>query len=191
MNNHRALVSDHLWITKDFNSFYTSWPTWNIRRERMWPSSSILSSSAPCSTGTHTQTYNHTSILHPSYALAVNKAAKFRATAKIDKISIHSSLNFFIYCFASKRFRASLRTFLAPLVPPKRPRETISSSNLLPMSETSPLNQNEWSAREQFIVLWVGNPLTLPKFKVQSPPLSICQSMSVANFEYWNLLLTF
>ena len=34
-------------------------------------------------------------------------------------------------------------TLLAPLVPPKRSRETTSTSNL-PMSEISPLNQNQW-----------------------------------------------
>ena len=60
-----------------------------------------------------------------------------------DKISVLSSINFFIYCFASKRFRGSLRSFLASLLPPKRSRETNSTSNL-PMSEISPLNQNQW-----------------------------------------------
>lgn len=69
---------------------------------------------------------------------------------KNHKISVHSSINFFIYCFASKRFRGSLRSFLAPIIllggrilPLKRSLESTSTSNL-PMSEISPLNQNQW-----------------------------------------------
>ena len=54
----------------------------------------------------------------------------------------HSSLNFFIYCFASKRFRTSLRNLLTSLLPAKTSRENMSNSSDSPMDETSPLNHH-------------------------------------------------
>ena len=80
-------------------------------------------------------------------SLAMNNEWDIQSDGNNDQISLLSSLNFFIYCFASKRFRASLRSLLAPLIPPKRSGDTSSTSNL-PMSESSPLNQIEWYVRK-------------------------------------------
>ena len=80
-------------------------------------------------------------------SLAMNNEWDIQSDGNNDQISLLSSLNFFIYCFASKRFRASLRSLLAPLTPPKRSRDTSSTTNL-PMSESSPLNQIEWYVRK-------------------------------------------
>ena len=80
-------------------------------------------------------------------SLAMNNEWDIQSVGNNDQISLLSSLNFFIYCFASKRFRASLRSLLAPLTPPKRSRDTSSTTNL-PMSESSPLNQIEWYVRK-------------------------------------------
>ena len=103
------------------------------------------------SEGSVTRNFEVSSFLTPSrvktqISLAMNSEFDIQSNCNNDQISLLSSLNFFIYCFASKRFRASLRSLLAPLIPPKRSRDTSSTSNL-PMSETSPLNENEWCAR--------------------------------------------
>ena len=110
-------------------------------------------------------------------SLAMNNEWDIQSDGNNDQISLLSSLNFFIYCFASKRFRASLRSLLAPLIPPKRSRDTSSTSNL-PMSESSPLNQNEWYVRK----------ISVNFFKVQSflRVINLCQSTPVTGFEGWN-----